>query len=63
VAVVTPDNKASLRPVKVGERVGDMWIIQSGVKPAEQVIVEGFQKVKEGAPVVPKPFQSSGQDK
>jgi len=63
VAVVTPDNKASLRPVKVGERVGDMWIIQSGVQPAEQVIVEGYQKVKEGAPVVPKPFQSSGQDK
>jgi membrane fusion protein (multidrug efflux system) len=63
VAVVTPDNKASLRPVKVGERVGDKWIIQSGVQPAEQVIVEGYQKVKEGAPVVPKPFQSSGQDK
>jgi len=63
VAVVTPDNKASLRPVKVGERVGDMWIIQSGIQPAEQVIVEGFQKVKEGAPVVPKPFQSSGQGK
>ena len=63
VAVVTPDNKASLRPVKVGERVGDMWIIQSGVQPEERVIVEGFQKVKEGAPVVPKPFQSSGQGK
>jgi len=60
VAVVTPDNKASLRPVKVGERVGDMWIIQSGVQPEERVIVEGFQKVKEGAPVAPKPFQPSG---
>jgi RND family efflux transporter MFP subunit len=63
VAVVTPENKASLRPVKVGERVGDMWIIQSGVAPAERVIVEGFQKVKEGAPVAPKPFQPSGQGK
>jgi membrane fusion protein (multidrug efflux system) len=63
VAVVTPDNKASLRPVKVGERVGDMWIIQSGVQPEERVIVEGFQKVKEGAPVAPKPFQPSGQGK
>ena len=61
VAVVTPDNKASLRPVKVGERVGDKWIIQSGVAPEERVIVEGFQKVKEGAPVDPKPFQPSGQ--
>jgi len=63
VAVVTPDNKASLRPVKVGERVGDMWIIQSGVEPTERVIVEGFQKVREGAPVAPKPFQPSGRDK
>jgi membrane fusion protein (multidrug efflux system) len=63
VAVVTPDNKASIRPVKVGERVGDMWIIQSGVEPTERVIVEGFQKVREGAPVAPKPFQPSGQDK
>jgi RND family efflux transporter MFP subunit len=61
VAVVTPDNKASIRPVKVGERVGDKWIIQSGVQPEERVIVEGFQKVKEGAPVAPKPFQPSGQ--
>jgi membrane fusion protein (multidrug efflux system) len=49
--------------VKVGERVGNMWIIQSGVEPSDQVIVEGFQKVKEGAPVIPKPFQSSGQGK
>src|SRR3954462_9855234 len=63
VAVVTPENKASLRPVKVGERVGNMWIIQSGVEPADRVIVEGFQKVKEGASVAPKPYQSSGQDK
>jgi len=63
VAVVTPDNKASIRPVKVGERVGDMWIIKSGVQPSEQVIVEGFQKVREGSPVVPKPFQSSNEGK
>jgi membrane fusion protein (multidrug efflux system) len=59
VAVVTPENKASIRPVKVGQRVGNMWIIQEGVQPSERVIVEGFQKVKEGAPVTPKPFQSS----
>lgn len=63
VAVVTPDNKASIRPVSVGERVGDMWIIKDGVRPSEQVVVEGFQKVREGAPVAPKPFQTSGQSK
>jgi len=63
IAVVTPDNKASIRPVTVGERVGDMWIIKNGVQPSEQVIVEGFQKVREGSPVVPKPFQSSNEGK
>ena len=61
VAVVTADNKARIRPVKVGERVGSMWIIKEGLEPSEKVIVEGFQKVKEGAPVNPKPFQTSGQ--
>lgn len=63
VAVVTPDSKASIRPVTVGERVGDMWIIKNGVQPSERVIVEGFQKVREGSPVVPKPFQASKEGK
>ena len=61
LAVVTPDKKATIRPVKVGQRVGNMWIIEQGVQPSEQVIVEGFQKVKEGGPVNPRPFQPSGQ--
>jgi RND family efflux transporter MFP subunit len=63
VAVVTPESKASVRPVTVGERVGDMWIIKSGVQPSEQVIVEGFQKVREGSPVIPKPYQASKEGK
>jgi len=51
VAVVGDDNKVTLRPVKVGERVGAMWIIEAGVKPGELAIVEGLQKVREGSPV------------
>ena len=51
VAVVGDDNKVALRPVKVGERVGAMWIIETGVKPGELAIVEGLQKVREGSPV------------
>jgi RND family efflux transporter MFP subunit len=54
VVVVGGDNKASIRPVKAGERVGQMWIITEGVKPGEQVIVEGMQKAKEGGLVHPK---------
>jgi membrane fusion protein (multidrug efflux system) len=54
VAVVGADNKASIRPVQAGEKVGTMWVIDHGLKPDDQVIVEGVEKVKDGTPVVPK---------
>jgi len=56
VAVVTPDNKASFRVVKVGNQVGTDWIIADGLQPNEKVIVEGFMKIREGTPVDPQPF-------
>ena len=61
VVVVGPDDKASIRPVKTGERVDQMWVITEGIKAGEQVIVEGGQKAKEGAPVRPKQFKSTNQ--
>lgn len=51
VAVVGGDNKVSVRPVAVGERVGKLWIITEGLKPGERVVVEGLMKVRDGAPV------------
>ena len=56
VAVVVPGNKAAFRVVKVGERVGTDWIITEGLKPGDQVIVQGYMKVRDGTPVTPKPF-------
>jgi membrane fusion protein (multidrug efflux system) len=56
VAVVSADNKVDIRPVKVGERVDEMWLIDQGLKPGERVIVEGTQKAKQGINVNPKPF-------
>ncbi len=61
VVVVGPDNKASIRPVKTGERFGQMWVITDGLQAGEQVIAEGIQKAKEGAPVQPKQFKSVAQ--
>jgi len=61
VVVVGSNNQASIRPVKTGERVGQMWVITEGVKPGEQVIAEGMQKAKEGVTVRPKQFSSIGQ--
>jgi RND family efflux transporter MFP subunit len=58
VAVVGNDNKVSIRPVKVGERVGTEWIIEEGLKPGEKVVAEGTQSVKAGMAVDPKPFKA-----
>ena len=54
VMVVKPDATVEQRMVKAGERVGNLWIIDSGLKPGEKVIVEGLQKVKPGVQVVAK---------
>lgn len=54
VAVVGAENKVDIRPVKVGEQVGGMWVIAEGLKPGERVVVEGIQKVKAGGTVNPK---------
>jgi len=51
VAVVGSDDKVSIRPVTVSDRVGNLWIITSGVKPGERVIIEGQMKVRDGAAV------------
>jgi membrane fusion protein (multidrug efflux system) len=69
--VLTPENKATFRPVKVGDRVGTEWVITQGLKPGERVVVEGIQKVqtfaaqapelaKEGVPTIPKPYMAAG---
>jgi membrane fusion protein (multidrug efflux system) len=56
IALVGADGKAEIRPVKVGTRAGTDWVISSGLKPGEKVVVEGLQKIKTGAPVVAKPW-------
>ncbi len=61
LAVIGADNKVSIRPVKVGDRVGPMWIIESGVKAGELVVVEGLLKVRNGGAVKIKQPQTKGE--
>jgi membrane fusion protein (multidrug efflux system) len=61
VAVVGSDRKVSMRTVKPGQTVGTMWVIDEGLKPGEQVVVEGLQRVKEGSLVTPKPAKLPGE--
>jgi len=54
VAVVDENNKVSIRPVKMGERIGSMWEVAEGLKPGDRVVVQGLQKAREGTTVVAK---------
>ena len=56
IAVVDSGNTVSTRDVKVGDRVGAMWVITDGLKPRERVVAEGVEKVRPGVQVNPKPF-------
>jgi membrane fusion protein (multidrug efflux system) len=56
LGIIGADGKAEIRPVKVGERTGSDWVITSGLKAGEKVVVEGLQKIKAGAPVAAKPW-------
>lgn len=59
VAIVGGDNKVSIKSVKVGERVGNQWIITEGLQPGQRVIAEGLQKVRDGATVNPQPYAAT----
>jgi len=50
--IVKPDDTLELRSVNAGRVVGDRWVIESGLKAGDRVVVEGFQKVAPGAKVV-----------
>jgi len=56
VAVLSPENKVSIKSVKVGQWFGQLWVIDEGLQAGEKVVAEGTQKVREGIVVSPKPF-------
>jgi membrane fusion protein (multidrug efflux system) len=59
VLVIGADSKPMPRPVKVGNAQGNQWVILDGLKPGEQVIVDGFQKMMvPGAPVKGVPWKA-----
>jgi membrane fusion protein (multidrug efflux system) len=55
VFVVGEEDKVEMRPIKASRWQDKEWIIESGVRSGERVIVSGFHMVKPGAPVKPVP--------
>jgi membrane fusion protein (multidrug efflux system) len=58
VAIVDAQNTMHIKPVRVGNQVGNDWLIEKGLEPGERVIAEGTQKIKEGTVVDPQPYQA-----
>src|SRR5690349_208200 len=56
VAVIDADNKIHIQPVRVGDRIGDLWVIEEGLHAGQRVVAEGLQKVREGALVTTTNF-------
>lgn len=53
VWVVGPDNKASQRAVTAGSQFGQSLLIEEGLKAGERLVIEGIQKLRDGAEVKP----------
>jgi membrane fusion protein (multidrug efflux system) len=56
VALIGPENKVHIQPVKMGRRIEQMWIVTDGLKPGDRIVVEGVQKARENGMVNPKPW-------
>jgi len=56
VAVIDTENKIHIQPVRVGDRTGNLWMIEEGLHAGQLVVVEGIQKIREGMTVTTTNF-------
>jgi membrane fusion protein (multidrug efflux system) len=56
VMVVAADGKVAPRNIKIGGSQNGQWVVLEGLQPGEQVMVDGFQKLRPNAPVKPVPW-------
>ncbi|MEJ8837161.1 efflux RND transporter periplasmic adaptor subunit [Ramlibacter sp. AN1133] len=59
VMVVDTKGQVAPRTIKIGGSQNGQWVVLEGLQPGEQVMVDGFQKVRPGAPVKPVPWGAS----
>lgn len=59
VGVVGADNKVTIKTIKLGPLYGDMWVVESGLQPGDNVIVDGLQRVRTGMTVAPTPYKDT----
>lgn len=52
-SVVLAGDKIEQRPIRTGARIGELWLVEEGLKAGERIVVDGLQKAKPGATVKP----------
>jgi membrane fusion protein (multidrug efflux system) len=62
VAVVGGDDTVEMRMVKPAQRIGTLWVVDSGLKAGERVVVEGLQKVRPGVKVKPETVKMEAEE-
>jgi membrane fusion protein (multidrug efflux system) len=60
VLVVGPDKQVAPRTVQLGGSRGSQWVVLGGLQAGEQVVVDGFQKIRPKTPVTPVPWSPAG---
>jgi len=61
--VVGPDNIVELRPLQTDRAVGDQWLVTSGLKAGDRVIVEGLQSARPGTKVMAQEYRPPAEQK
>ncbi|HYQ56835.1 MAG TPA: efflux RND transporter periplasmic adaptor subunit [Draconibacterium sp.] len=61
VFIVNNENKIETRQIVSGSKVGDLWLIDEGLKPGDKVLIEGLQKVRNGMPVMAETVEFKSQ--
>lgn len=63
VFVLKSDDTVEARQIKVGERIGDLWLITDGLKPGETIALEGLQSIRTGTKINPTVVEIDSQIK
>ena len=62
VFLVKDDNRVAAQPIRTGQMINGQWLIASGLKAGDRVVVEGFQKFAPGDEVRPGAWSTASAD-
>lgn len=60
--LVNGENKVEQRPLSIDRAIGNRWLVSSGLKEGDKIIVEGVQRVRPGAAVRTVPFKGNPEE-